>query len=53
MVARDNGGVVSDAIQGRCHRLLGNGCPHRFLFEVVEPVRKIFLLALRGTGDAG
>jgi hypothetical protein len=27
--------------------------PHRFLFEVVEPVRKIFLLALRGTGDAG
>ena len=53
MVARDNGGVVSDAIQGRCHRLLGNARPHRFLFQVVELVRKIFLLALRGTGDAG
>ena len=53
MVARDNGGVVSDAIQCRCDRLLGNARSRRFLFEVVESVRKIFPLTLRGTRDAG
>src|SRR5262249_32694525 len=53
MVARDNAGVVSDTVQCGSDRPLGNACPHRFLFEVVEPVRKIFPLALRGARDAG
>ena len=53
MVACDNGVVVSDSIQCRCDRLLGNARSRRFLFEVVESVRKIFPLTLRGTRDAG